>query len=175
MSYITRRLAPGEKIVQEGEYHWFQKTWPWLALLVLGILIIGIVIWAVALFRMATTRWAVTNRRVILKRGFFVVHVDELTLGAVEGAHVDQSIFGRILGYGKLRLSGRGETELQFPTMAHPNHFRSAIERARMEAEEPHVEVVHERAVATPEEARRARRDGHESPRNRGHAPRHAN
>jgi uncharacterized membrane protein YdbT with pleckstrin-like domain len=142
MSYISRRLAPGEEIVREGEYHWFQKTWPWLALLVLGILIIGIIIWAVALFRMATTRWAVTNRRVILKRGFFNAHVDELTLGSIEGAHVDQSIFGRIFGYGKLRLTGRGESHLEFPTMAHPNRFRSAIEEARIRSEARPVEVV---------------------------------
>lgn len=158
MSYISRRLAPGEIIVRRGEFHWIQKTWPWLALLLLGILIIGVVIWAVALFRMATTRWAVTNRRVILKRGFFVVHVDELTLGAVEGAHVDQSIVGRLFGYGKLRLSGRGDTELVFPTMAHPNHFRSAIEGARIKSEEPHTVVVDEVREARGEDDPDARR-----------------
>lgn len=144
MSYISRRLAPGEEIVEEGDYHWFQKVWPWIALLVLGILVIGIIIWAVALTRMATTQWGVTNRRVLLKRGFFNVHVDELTLNSIEGAHVDQSIFGRLFGYGKLRIKGRGETELEFPTMAHPNRFRSAIEDARMQGEVRPVEVIHD-------------------------------
>jgi hypothetical protein len=107
MSYITRRLAGGEEIIAEGRYHWFQKTWPWLALLFLGIIGIGIIIWAVALMRMATTKWAVTNRRVLLKRGFWTVHVGELTLPSIEGAEVDQSIFGRIFGFGKLKLKGR--------------------------------------------------------------------
>lgn len=158
MSYISRRLAPGEEIVREGEYHWFQKTWPWLALLVLGVLIIGIVIWAVALTRMATTRWAVTNRRVLLKRGFFNIHVDELTLPSIEGAHVDQSIFGRMFGYGKLRLKGRGETELEFPTMAHPNRFRAAIEDARIRSEVQPVIVEHVEHEPPLDETRRERR-----------------
>lgn len=170
MSYISRRLAPGEVIVREGEYHWFQKTWPWLVLLVLGILIIGIVIWAVALFRMSTTRWAVTNRRVIMKRGFFNAQVDELTLGSIEGAHVDQSIFGRILGYGKLRLSGRGETELQFPTMAHPNRFRAAIEDARMKSEVQPVEVERIPGDETSSERRQRLREERRADRDHRHA-----
>lgn len=109
MSYIARRLAGGEEIIAEGRYRWFQKTWPWLALLFLGIIGIGIIIWAVALIRMATTKWAVTNRRVLLKRGFWTVHVGELTPPSIEGAEVDQSIFGRIFDFGKLKLKGRGE------------------------------------------------------------------
>ena len=158
MSYISRRLAPGEEIVQEGQYHWFQKTWPWVALLVLGVLVIGIIIWASALMRMATTRWAVTTRRVILKRGFLNAHVDELTLGSIEGAHVDQPIFGRMFGYGKLRLKGRGETELEFPTMAHPNRFRSAIEDARMRSEVRPVDVAPVAAAPPLDETRGERR-----------------
>lgn len=170
MSYITRRLAPEEEIVAEGQYHWFQKTWPWLALLVLGIIGIGIIIWAVALIRMATTQWAVTNRRVLLKRGFWTVHVDELTLPSIEGAEVDQSIFGRIFGFGTLKLKGRGETVLDFPSMAHPNRFRAAIEEARMRAEVQPV-VVEQIAPAAPvietrgERKRRLRAERHEERR----------
>lgn len=133
MSYISRRLAAGEEIVYEGRFHFFQKVLPWLALLVLGILIIGIFIWAAELIRMGTTKWAVTNRRVMLKRGFWQVRMDELTLGSIEGAHVDQSIFGRMFGYGKLILHGRGDTALEFPTMDKPARFRAAMEDARMQ------------------------------------------
>jgi len=174
MSYISRRLAPGEEIVAEGQYHWFQKTWPWLALLLLGIIGIGIIIWAVELVRMATTRWAVTNRRLLLKRGFWVVHVDELTLQSIEGAEVDQSIFGRIFGFGKLRLKGRGETVLEFPSMAHPNRFRAAIEDARMRAEVQPV-VVEQVQPQPPldetrgERRRRLRAERHAAERLRPH------
>lgn len=140
MSYISRRLAPDERIVYTGRFHLFQQLWPWIALAVFGIIIIGIVIFVREMFRMGTTRMAVTNRRVILKRGFWVVKVDEITLGSVEGAHIQQSIFGRMFGYGRLTLKGKGETQLNFPTMDRPSRFRAAIEDARMHGE---VQTVH--------------------------------
>jgi uncharacterized membrane protein YdbT with pleckstrin-like domain len=142
MSYISRRLAPGETILHRGRFHFVQEIWPWVALLVLGILVIGIIIWLVELVRMNTTQMAVTNRRVLLKRGFFVVRLDELTLGSIEGSHIHQSIFGRMFGYGRLTLQGRGDTHLQFPTMDGPSRFRAAIEQARMQGEAAPVEIV---------------------------------
>jgi len=159
MSYISRRLAPGEEIVHEGRFHFIQKAWPWLALLVLGILVIGIIIWVKELVRMGTTRMVVTSRRVLLKRGFFVVHLDELTLGSIEGSHIDQSIFGRMFGYGKLMLRGRGDTHLQFPTMDRPGQFRAAIEQARIEGEaQPAAIVVREHEPPVDETKRERRR-----------------
>lgn len=142
MSYISRRLAPGEAILHKGRFHFVQEIWPWVALLVLGILVVGIFIWIAELVRMSTTQMAVTNRRVLMKRGFFMVHLDELTLGSIEGSNINQSIFGRMFGYGKLTLQGRGDTHLQFPTMDQPSRFRSAIEQALMRAETAPVEIA---------------------------------
>jgi uncharacterized membrane protein YdbT with pleckstrin-like domain len=156
MSYISRRLAPGEKMVREGHFHFFQQLWPWLALVFLGIIVIGVIIFVREMFRLGTTRMAVTNRRVILKRGFFMVNADELTLGSVEGAHIHQSIFGRMFGYGRLTIRGRGDTELHFPTMANPAQFRAAIEEARMHDEVKTVHVEPETpADETPSERKR--------------------
>ncbi len=144
MSYITRRLAPGESVVYEGRFHWVQKLWPWVALLLLGVVLVGVFIFVREMVRLGSTRMAVTNRRVILKSGFFATKTDELTLGSVEGAHVDQSILGRMFGFGKLTLRGRGDTHLHFPTMDRPGKFRAAIEDARMQGEVPPVQVVQE-------------------------------
>lgn len=164
MSYLTRRFADGEEVVYEGRFNFMQKLWPWLALLVLGILVIGIVIWAAALIRMRTTRMLVTNRRVMLKRGFWAIHVDELTLSSIEGAEIDQGLFGRIFGFGKLTLRGRGDTHLHFPSMDRPGKFRAAVETARIaeEAKPSPVEVVEEEPVA--------KRRGLFSPRHDRHA-----
>ena len=140
MSYISRRLAPDEQILATGRFHFIQKVWPWVALIFLGIIGIGIIIFVAEMFRMGTTRMAVTNRRVILKRGFFVSDMNEITLGSIEGAEIRQSIFGRMFGFGKLVLRGRGETHLVFPTMDSPGRFRAAIEDARMHNE---VKTVH--------------------------------
>jgi hypothetical protein len=161
MSYISRRLAPDERIVYTGRFHFFQQIWPWIALLVFGIIIIGIVIFVREMFRMSTTRMAVTNRRVILKRGFWVVKVDEITLGSVEGAHIHQSIFGRLFGYGRLTLRGKGETHLHFPTMDRPSRFRAAIEDARMhgEVQTVHIQGEPPAGESTSERRRRLRRE----------------
>ncbi len=142
MSYVRKRLAPGETLVQQGRFHGLQYLYAWLALLLLGIVVIGIVIWARELIRLGTTEFVVTSRRVVLKRGFFNVKVDELTLDAIEGSHIDQTFMGRLFGYGRLNIRGRGDTEIQFPTMAHPARFRSAAEGARIASEERPVEVV---------------------------------
>lgn len=155
MSYISRRLAPDEQIVATGRFHFIQKAWPWIALVALGIIVIGVIIFVVEMFRMGTTRMAVTNRRVILKRGFFVVNMNEITLGSIEGAEIRQSIFGRMFGYGKLILRGRGDTHLMFPTMASPGRFRAAIEDARMHNE---VKTVHLDTEPPIDETRRERK-----------------
>jgi uncharacterized membrane protein YdbT with pleckstrin-like domain len=162
MSYLSRRFAPGETIVHEGRFHWAQKLWPWIALVMLGILVIGIVIWFTELVRMGTTRMVVTSRRVLLKRGFWAVHVDELTLNSVEGAEIDQGLLGRIFGFGKLQLRGRGDTHINFPTMDRPGKFRAAIEAARMADEtrgmQP-VEVVDDRRLTRRERKRLEREE----------------
>ncbi len=146
MSYIEKRLAPGEEVVREGRFHWLQWVWAWAALVFLGVFVIGIFIWVKEMFRLNTTDFVVTTRRVVMKRGLFRVQVDEMNLESIEGSHIDQSILGRIFGYGRLQMRGRGETKLDFPTMSHPGKFRSAAERARMEGEVRPVEEAVERA-----------------------------
>lgn len=153
MSYISKRLAPGEVIVAEGRFHWLQYVWPWLALIFLGVLIIGIVIFIKEMVRMNTTDFVVTNRRIVLKKGIINVDVDEMNLSSIEGSHIDQSILGRIFGYGRLTVLGRGEMEIYFPTMAKAGAFRAAAEGARMEGEIHPVEeavdrVAHETQAA---------------------------
>lgn len=135
MSYIAKRLAPGETIVYAGRFHWIQTVYAWTALVLLGIILIGIFLWLAELIRLATTEFVVTNRRVMLKTGFFQVKVEELTLGSVEGAELDQSLIGRIFGFGKLTMRGKGDTHIVFPDMAHASAFRSAVEGARIAEE----------------------------------------
>lgn len=153
MSYISKRLAPDEVIVAEGRFHWLQYVWPWLALIFLGILIIGVVIWIKEMVRLNTTDFIVTNRRIVLKKGIINVDVDEMNLSSIEGSHIEQSILGRIFGYGQLTVHGRGEMEIRFPTMAKAGEFRAAAEGARMEGEIHPVEeavdrVAHETQAA---------------------------
>jgi uncharacterized membrane protein YdbT with pleckstrin-like domain len=109
-----------------------QHIYAWAILLLLGVVLIGIFIWIREVVRLNTTEFVVTSRRVVLKDGFLAVRVNELTLSAIEGSEVHQSVLGRLFGYGRLTMRGRGDTHLEFPTIAHPSRFRSAAEGALM-------------------------------------------
>ncbi|MBB34461.1 MAG: hypothetical protein CME88_13980 [Hirschia sp.] len=135
MSYIEKRVFEGETIVYRGEFHWLHKLAPWLALIFLGVFLIGIYLFIKMMVHIKTTEFVVTSRRVIIKRGFFNARMDELALDAMEGAHTRQSLFGRLFGYGDVRISGRGEGGLDLPVMARPGQFVAATERARSDAE----------------------------------------
>lgn len=167
MSYVAKRLGPGETVVVEGKFHWLQYLMAWLALVFLGIFVVGIFIFVKEMARMRTTEFVVTNRRVILKRGWLSVHSDEITLDSIEGAHVDRSLLGRLFGYGRLELHGRGDTHMRFPTMARPDRFRSAIESARIREETRPIEAAVARAVEAPPKRRLSRREERQLARER--------
>ena len=60
-------------------------------------------------FRRWTTELSVTNHRVIYKRGFIRRHTVEMNMDKVETVNVDQSILGRIAGYGTIHVLGTGQ------------------------------------------------------------------
>lgn len=151
MSYIAKRLGPGEAVVVEGKFHWLQYLAAWAALILLGAFVVGIVIFVREMARMNTTEFVVTNRRVILKRGWLNVHLDEITLSSIEGAHIARNLLGRLFGYGRLELHGRGDTHMQFPTMSRPDRFRAAIEGARIQEEQRPIEAAVARVVEPPQ------------------------
>lgn len=131
MRYIEQSLAPGETVLQRGKYpavYWFGA---WMMLLFLGIIIVGIVLFIRAAIIMKTTDFAVTNRRVILKRGWLNRSTQEIAVESVEGVVLNQSLIGRLFGFGRVIVTGTGEATIVFPPMSHPVAFRRAIEAAR--------------------------------------------
>jgi uncharacterized membrane protein YdbT with pleckstrin-like domain len=133
MRYIDESLAPGETIIARGKWPTLFWVGAWAALLVLGIIIVGIFIFAGMAIKMMTTDFAVTNRRVILKEGWLNRKTHELAVESVEGVSLDQSLWARIFGYGRVVVTGTGEATILFPPMAHPVEFRRAIEAARVD------------------------------------------
>jgi uncharacterized membrane protein YdbT with pleckstrin-like domain len=131
MRYIDESLAPGETIIARGKWPALFWIGAWAALLVLGIIVVGVFIFAAMAIKMMTTDFAVTNRRVILKQGWLNRKTHELAVESVEGVSLDQSIWARIFGYGRVVVTGTGEARIVFPPMAHPVEFRRAIEAAR--------------------------------------------
>ena len=77
--------------------------------------------------RRATTELVVTDRRVILKRGIFSRQTIEMNRAKVESVDVDQTVMGRIMGYGTVIVRGTGGGLEPIRNIAHPLAFRSHI------------------------------------------------
>ncbi len=75
-----------------------------------------------------TSEFAVTNKRVLVKVGFISRHTLELLLSKVETVGVDQSILGRILGYGTIVVIGTGGTREPFRAITDPLEFRHQVQ-----------------------------------------------
>ena len=78
------------------------------------------------------TEIAVTNRRVILKRGLISRKVEEMRVDFIEGSDVNQTVMGRMFGYGQVKCYGTGTENIFFPKYtSDPIGFRRAIQSAR--------------------------------------------
>jgi uncharacterized membrane protein YdbT with pleckstrin-like domain len=148
MSYIQHILQPGETLKHVSRLHWIVYL-PGLLLLALAVaVLIGaesqnqnlpllsiaavlMVFSAASLLRAWFRRWtteiAVTNRRIIFKKGFIRRHTIEMNMDKVESVDVDQSILGRILGYGDILVRGTGASIEPFRTIGSPIEFRNQV------------------------------------------------
>lgn len=71
---------------------------------------------------------AVTNKRVILKVGLVSRKSEEMKLTSIETVEIRQSIFGRILGFGTVKVTGRGISDVVFKHINDPMVVKRAIE-----------------------------------------------
>jgi uncharacterized membrane protein YdbT with pleckstrin-like domain len=150
MDYVTRVLQPGESVAHLSRIHpiifltailWFvaalvlfiaalSLSGDWRiggqALAVFAV-IFGLAAGIPALIRRATTELAVTDRRVIYKSGVLARHTLEMNRSKVESADVDQSILGRIFGFGTIIVRGTGGSLEPIRMISDPLTFRSHI------------------------------------------------
>ena len=149
--YIDDILQPGEKVLYSTNAHWI-FYWPaivaWLvaiAFFILSHMVVGgtptllclalaAIAAVAALYKMLTAwfhRWTtetdVTNLRIIHKTGFIKRRTFEMSIDKVASVNVDQSILGRILGYGDVTILGVGEGRETIATIASPLAFRNFI------------------------------------------------
>ena len=80
-----------------------------------------------AVFRRSITELAVTDHRVIYKRGFLRRHTVEMNMDKVETVDVDQSVLGRLLGFGTIHVHGTGQGIENLNRVASPVRLRNAI------------------------------------------------
>jgi uncharacterized membrane protein YdbT with pleckstrin-like domain len=129
MSYLEESLAPGETIVARFELHWTAK-----GRLILGIilipLVIGIFIAIYEWLRLRAIELGVTTHRVVRKTGIISRETDEIRLSAIETVDLHQSTWGRLLGFGDVRVTGRGESAMLLSRVADPVGVKRSIESA---------------------------------------------
>ena len=133
MSYIQNNLQAGEEIKYKADIHWYIFVYPAI-LLLLGaffssaqtgfIYYIGLLLLLLGLFQLIKrvllkmgAEYVVTNKKVILKSGI---------LSKCEGLRINQSVMGRILGFGSIVVTTGGATN-QFNFIANPMKFRNEI------------------------------------------------
>jgi membrane protein YdbS with pleckstrin-like domain len=88
--------------------------------------LIGILILIDLRVKFKSTELAVTNRRVIAKFGFIRRRTFELNIDRVEAIQVEQGIWGRIFGFGTLRIAGAGNFD-PIPNISSPMAFKKAV------------------------------------------------
>jgi uncharacterized membrane protein YdbT with pleckstrin-like domain len=124
MSYIDDSLVEGEKLVHRAHISWWSQFWlVFLGLLTL-VVAVGLVFLIWAWIRVRSTELAITNRRIIAKFGFVKRHTVEINLEKVEALKVEQGVWGRILNYGTIFISGSGSSVAPIPNIADPLVFR---------------------------------------------------
>ena len=131
MSYVRKSLGAHERVVATAHFHWTYGLKAWLALILLFWCLIGIWIFVSMMVRKGTTEIAVTTHRIIYKTGLFNLHANEISLDNVEGVQLQQGLWGRLFGFGRLRIEGTGNDFVELPEIANPIAFRRAIETAR--------------------------------------------
>lgn len=123
MRYVENNLIPGEQVVYRAELHWIIFIWP----AIFSLVLIGIPWLIAAILQKKTTEMAVTNKRVIIKTGIISRRTIEMNLSKVENIEVNQSIIGRIFGYGIITIVGTGGTHEPFYNVSQPLEFRKAV------------------------------------------------
>jgi len=150
VAYVHSVLQPGETVKVVGRLHWINYLRAFLLAALAGMLVLwgqheagklgrgaayvgwlGLAVAAMLLldswFTRRITELSVTNHRVIYKSGFIRRHTVEMNMDKVETVNVDQSILGRILGYGTIQVLGTGQGIEGLSRIARPIAVRNAI------------------------------------------------
>ena len=135
--YIENNLVPGETVLYKTRLHWIVLVGPLLLSILLAalgiaalvggsqadpgsesriglllggtlLLIAAVIVLAIGLVRRNATEVAVSNKRVLIKKGFVARKSIEVLLAKIESIGVDESVAGRMLGYGSVIVRGTG-------------------------------------------------------------------
>lgn len=113
-SYVNNHLIKDETVVYETTYHW--------SIFFTLASIFTLTLWA--WLKRSSDEFVITNKRVVIKTGLIARSTIELNLNKVESISVEQSVMGRIFGFGTVTVLGTGETREPFTRIGNPLEFR---------------------------------------------------
>ncbi len=141
MSFIEKNLSNNELVLYKAKLHWIIYLrgvfWAVLGLLIgsasyaaCGLLfIVGVISFIMAIITDQSSEFVVTNKRVILKTGLIKRKFCEIQLNKSEGLQIEEGMLGRVLGFGKVRITSGGVVEV-FSPIAKPFEFKKQINNA---------------------------------------------
>jgi uncharacterized membrane protein YdbT with pleckstrin-like domain len=142
--YVDQVLQPGEQVRYRASLNWILYVPGFATCLVALALylatssgffhVCALVIFAGGMFLIGRawfdwwiTEIAVTDRRVIYKTGFISRKTTEMHMDKVESVDVDQSVLGRVLGYGDVIVRGTGSGLSPIKNVDAPLELRNHI------------------------------------------------
>ena len=153
MSYVDDHLLPGERVVYRAHLHWVAFRWsifllvlaivagiagqlvstdpaadPWKLWIPVGVVVLAGVFALGPWIKRASSEFAVTDKRVLVKVGLVQRDSLETLLSKVEAIGVDQTLLGRMLGFGTITIVGTGGTRETFDRIDSPLEFRRQVQ-----------------------------------------------
>ncbi len=113
-SYVEGNLLRDEEVKYETTYHWI-IFFTFKAIFTLFIS---------PILQRWSDEFVITNKRVVIKQGLFSRKTFEMNLSKIESVNVDQSVWGRLFGYGSISIIGTGGTRETFNDIRKPLEFR---------------------------------------------------
>lgn len=150
MSYVKRTLGTRETELYSTGYHWLY--WSGVTLLVVPFLLtaLGAIAsgsgWSLVLLALFAVPFvygayyfihgialevAVTTDRFVKKTGLVSITSEEVSLDKIEEVNVDESILGRIFGFGTVSVHGTGTGKIFVRMVTDPIRLRREIQTAR--------------------------------------------
>ncbi|WP_306252951.1 PH domain-containing protein [Parvularcula sp. IMCC14364] len=160
MSYVQQTLAGDEEIILRARFNWTYSFWH-VFFFILGFAPVAVFAWGqfamgrsfeelqlgyyvsffavflgclillLHMIHLWTTEIAITTYRFIFKTGLISRDTKEVSLGNIEEINLQQSIWGRVFGYGSMILRGTGVGVIELPNIDNPINVRKTMEDAR--------------------------------------------
>ena len=164
MGYVDTNLITDEVVTYRGRLHWTGLLRPltltavfvvlgiaalWFAFrpegnsvfkpIGIGLILIGLIPLIKAMIERRAAEFAITNKRVIVKTGVVQRRTAEMFLAKIESVGADQTVLGRLFGYGSIVLRGTGGSSEPFENIDNPLEFRRQIQEQIAKLQEPRV------------------------------------